>query len=102
MYVPRATYSFSTSFWTVPESECRVTPFFSATAMYIARRTIAVELMVIDVLTLSSGMPANSASMSSTVAMTRRPSRPLRRRAENPGSHLGGQVKATLKPVWPA
>ena len=44
-------------------------PRFFATAMYMARRTPAVELIVIDVVTLSSGMPSKSVSMSSMESM---------------------------------
>ena len=38
----------------------------AATAMYSASRIAAVALIVIDVVTLSSGMPLNSSSMSSS------------------------------------
>ena len=44
------------SFWTVPESDLRPIPRRFAVATYIARRMIAVALMVIDVETRSSGM----------------------------------------------
>ena len=49
----------------VPLSFAVSAPCFFATAMYMARRTAAVELIVIEVLTLPSGMPSNSVSMSS-------------------------------------
>ncbi len=65
MYVPRAIYSFKMSFCTVPESFWRFAPCFFATATYNASRIAAVELMVIEVETLSNGIPPNSASMSS-------------------------------------
>ena len=64
MNVPRATYSFSTSFWAVPETFSRATPCLSATATYIATRTGAGALIVIDVETRSRGMPSNTVSMS--------------------------------------
>ena len=56
MWVPRAIYSLRMSFWIVPSSRPGSTPCFFATAMYNASRIDAVELIVIDVLTLSSGM----------------------------------------------
>ena len=68
-YVPRAMYSFRMSFWTVPESFPQSTPCLRATASTIASSTGAVALMVMDTETLSSGMPARSVSMSSTVSI---------------------------------
>jgi hypothetical protein len=65
MYVPRAMYSLRMSFCVVPPIRSSATPCFFATATYIARRIAAVALMVIDVVTLSSGMPAKSCSRSS-------------------------------------
>ena len=56
MNVPRAMYSLSTSFWTVPESRSSGTPWRRATPTYSASRMMAVELMVIDVETRSSGI----------------------------------------------
>ena len=64
MYVPRATYSFNTSFWTVPRSFSAGTPCFSPAATYIASITAAGALIVMLVETLSSGISANSVSMS--------------------------------------
>ena len=66
MNVPRATYSFSTSFWAVPETFSRATPCLSATATYIATSTGAGALIVIDVETRSRGMPSNTVSMSAS------------------------------------
>jgi hypothetical protein len=57
-------YSFRMSFWTVPLKSAGETPCFSATAMYKAIRMMAVALMVMEVLTRSSGIPSNRASMS--------------------------------------
>lgn len=59
-FVPRAMYSFSMSFCIVPSSLSCATPCFSATAMYIESNIIAVLFIVIDVLTLSSGIPSKS------------------------------------------
>ena len=64
MYVPRAMYSLSRSFWIVPEIVDGSTPCSSATISYISSRIAAVELIVIDVVTLSSGMPCSSTRMS--------------------------------------
>ena len=64
MYVPRATYSLSTSFWTVPRSSVRATPCASPIATYIASRTDAGALIVIDVLIWSSGISSNTVSKS--------------------------------------
>ncbi|MEJ7697489.1 MAG: hypothetical protein WKF78_12925 [Candidatus Limnocylindrales bacterium] len=59
-----ATNSFRMSFWVVPSSRSRGTPAFSAATMYIAQIGAAGELIVIDVLTRSSGRPASRTSMS--------------------------------------
>ncbi len=50
-------YSLRMSFCSVPESVFQFAPCFSATAKYIAQSTAAGELMVIEVVTLFSGMP---------------------------------------------
>ena len=62
-------YSLRISFWMVPLSFDGSTPCFLPTAMYIASRTGAVELMVIDVLTLSRGIPSKRISISSRLAI---------------------------------
>jgi len=59
-YVPRAMYSLRMSFWIVPLSWARGIPRSSATTTYIARRIDAVALIVIEVETASSGIPAKS------------------------------------------
>ena len=71
-------YSFSTSFCTVPESADGGTPCCFATATYSDSRMMAVALIVIDVDTRSSGMPSNSAAMSSieSIATPTRPTSP--------------------------
>ncbi len=57
-------YSLRMSFWVVPLTASRATPCFSAAATYRASRIGAVALIVIEVLTSPSGMPANRTSMS--------------------------------------
>ena len=64
IYVPLAIYSFNMSFWIVPLNLSADTPCFSATAIYIAKRTAAGALIVIEVLTLSRGIPLNNISIS--------------------------------------
>ena len=72
--------SFSMSFWIVPSTFAHGTHCRSATARYMASTIDAVQLMVIEVVTRSSGIPANSRSMSSSVE-TDTPSRPTSPRA---------------------
>ena len=96
-------YSFRMSFWIVPLICSRDTPFFSATAMYMASRTAAGALMVIDVDTLSSGMPSNSVSMSASESIAT-PTFPTSPSAS--GSSLSypicvGRSKATESPDCP-
>ncbi len=69
MYVPRAMYSLSMSFWMVPDRPRGLAPCSSATVWYISSRTAAGALMVIDVDTLSSGIPSNSARMSARLSI---------------------------------
>ena len=69
MCVPRAMYSFSTSFWIVPVSLSAATPCLAPTAMYIANSTAAGALIVIDVDTLSSGIESKRISMSASVSI---------------------------------
>src|SRR3989304_4763877 len=73
MYVPRATYSFSTSFCAVPAMRSCGTPCFCPTTAYIATSTDAGALIVIEVLTWSSGMPSNIVSMSASVSIATPP-----------------------------
>jgi len=58
-------YSLSRSFWIVPEIRSADTPCSSATISYMSSRIAAVELIVIEVVTVSSGIPANRVRMSS-------------------------------------
>ena len=59
--------SFSMSFCMVPPSLSQGTPCLSASARYMARATDAVQLMVIEVVTRSSGMSRNRISKSASV-----------------------------------
>ena len=59
-----ATYSLRMSFWIVPSRTARGTPRFSAATMYMAQIGAAGALIVMEVLTRSSGSPARRASMS--------------------------------------
>src|SRR5450759_1286352 len=66
MYVPRAMYSLRMSFWVVPLTWERETPCFSAAATYMASRTAAEELIVIEVLTVPSGSSSSRTYMSAS------------------------------------
>ncbi|CAB4727686.1 unannotated protein [freshwater metagenome] len=70
-----AWYSLRMSFCSVPPSCTRLTPAFSAWAMYIARMAAAGELIVIDVVILLRSIPAYRSSMSASVS-TATPQRP--------------------------
>ena len=63
-----AMYSLRMSFWMVPPICFLVTPCFSATAIYMESSTDAGPLMVMEVVTLSSGMPSKMVSMSLSVS----------------------------------
>ena len=71
--------------------------------MYIASSVDAVALIVIDVDTLSSGMPSSSACMSSTVSIATptRPTSPSARGESESMPICVGRSNATLSPVWP-
>ena len=73
--VPRAMNSLNRSFWTVPRSFEGSTPCFFATAISSDSSTMAVELIVIEMLILSRGMPSSSVSMSARLAIDT-PTRP--------------------------
>ena len=96
MKVPRATYSFSTSFWAVPETFSRATPCLSATATYIATRTGAGALIVIEVETRSRGMPSNTVSMSASesIATPTWPTSPAARSSSESSPIWVGRSKA--------
>jgi len=67
--------SFSMSVWMVPPIASSGTPRDWATATYIASRTFAGALIVIEVVIRSSGRSRRSRSISTTVS-TATPSRP--------------------------
>ena len=69
-------YSFKISFCMVPDRDSGLTPCLLATATYSASKMDAVEFMVIEVLTLSSGMASKRISMSARVD-TGTPVRPI-------------------------
>ncbi len=103
MYVPRATYSLRTSFCAVPMTPSAATPWRSAATMYIATSTGAGALMVIDVLTASSGISANSSSMSATESMATPtwPTSPAARGSSLSRPICVGRSNATDRPFWP-
>ena len=103
MKVPRAMYSLSTSFWTVPMTAAASRPWRSAATTYIATSTGAGALIVIEVLTALSGMPSKRSSMSRTESMAT-PTCPTSPRLR--GSSLSspiwvGRSNATDSPDWP-
>ena len=91
------------SFWSVPSRTARGTRWVSATAMYIANSTAAGELIVIEVETLSSGIPSNKLSMSSTVSMATpsRPTSPIASGSSESRPISVGRSNATESPVVP-
>ena len=97
-------YSLSTSFWIVPVSWAAGTPCSSPTAWYISSRTAAGALMVIDVDTSPSGIPSNSARMSSVLSMATPtlPTSPWATGASESYPIWVGRSKATESPVVPA
>ena len=103
MNVPRATYSFRTSFCAVPETFSRGTPCLSATATYIATRIGAGALIVIDVETRSSGMPSNTVSMSASesIATPTWPTSPSARSSSESRPICVGRSNAVESPGWP-
>ena len=103
MNVPRATYSLSTSFCAVPETFSRGTPCLSATATYIATRIGAGALIVMDVETLSRGMPSNTVSMSASesIATPTWPTSPAARSSSESRPICVGRSKAAERPGWP-
>ncbi|MBP2687786.1 MAG: hypothetical protein H6Q81_2691 [Deltaproteobacteria bacterium] len=96
-------YSFRMSFWMVPFSAFAATPCFSPTAMYIASRMAAVELIVIEVETLPRGIRSNRSSMSSSesIATPTFPTSPNAIGASESYPIWVGRSKATDRPVCP-
>ena len=64
MYVFLAIYSFKISFCVVPRNVAGEKPCNSATLIYSESKVDAVELIVIDVLTLSIGIPSKHVTIS--------------------------------------
>ena len=91
------------SFWFVPASSSGATPCFSAATTYIASRTIAGALMVMEVEISPIGMPSKSRSMSSSES-TATPSVPTSPRLSGESESRPmrvGMSKATERPFWP-
>ncbi len=96
-------YSFRQSFWIVPPSLLNGIPRSSAAARYIAHTIEAGPLMVIDVVTSSSGILSKRIRMSAS-ELTATPSRPTSPRdigssASRPMSV--GMSNAVESPVTP-
>ena len=68
--------SLSMSFWIVPPTRSHGTPLRSAITRYIASRTDAEQFTVIEVVTLSSGMPIEQRHHVVRWCVTATPSRP--------------------------
>ena len=100
MNVPRATYSLSTSFCAVPMTLSWGTPCFSAATAYMATSTGAGALIVIEVLTWSSGIASKSASMSARESMATPtcPTSPALRGSSESNPIWVGRSKATDRP----
>ncbi len=79
------------------------TPCRSAATTYIATSTAAGALIVIEVLTRSSGMPSKSASMSASesIATPTWPTSPALSGSSLSRPIWVGRSKATLSPGWP-
>jgi len=94
-------YSLRMSFCTVPDSLSAPTPCRSPTAMYMARSTPAVALMVMEVDTLSRGISWNSEAMSSTESMATPtfPTSPSANAWSESRPIWVGRSNATLRPV---
>ena len=98
-----AMYSFRMSFWSVPSRDSSGTPWRSATARYIASRTAAGALIVMEVETLPRGMSRKSASMSArvSIATPSRPTSPSAMGSSESRPMRVGRSKAVDSPVWP-
>src|SRR5574337_388653 len=96
-------YSFRISFWTVPPIRSYGTPCFSQTAIYIAHKTEAGELMVMEDVTSPSGMPSNSVSMSASESMAtpHLPTSPAEEGWSESYPIKVGRSKAVDSPIWP-
>ena len=93
-------YSLSTSFWIVPVSLSGRTPCSSPTVWYISSSTAAGALIVIDVDTVSRGMPAEERPH--VVDGVDGHADLAHLAVRDPGigvvSHLGGQVEGDREP----
>ena len=98
-----AMYSLRMSVWIVPRSRSRGTPCSSPTTRYIASAIAADELIVIDVDTSPSGIPANSTRMSSSdaIATPSRPTSPTARGESESTPISAGMSNAHESPVCP-
>jgi hypothetical protein len=101
--LPRATYSFSTSFWTVPRNLSGATPCSSPTSSYSSSRIAAGALIVIEVDTSSSGISLKQIRMSSIVSMATpvRPTSPLHSGSSESRPSWVGRSNAIDRPVEP-
>ena len=96
-------YSFRMSFCTVPRSCFGSTPCLRATAITIASRIAAGALIVMLMLTLSSGMPSSSVSMSASdeIATPDLADFAQRQRIVGVVADLGRQVECDAQPGLP-
>jgi hypothetical protein len=87
----------------VPFSACRETLWLSPTAMYMARRIDAVELMVIEVDTFPRGIRSNRTPMSSieSIATPTFPTSPEATGLSESYPICVGRSNATDNPVCP-
>jgi hypothetical protein len=97
-------YSLRMSFCTVPRSADRSTPCSPATSSYRSSRIAAVELIVIDVVTRSSGIWSKRVRMSAieSIATPTLPTSPAAIASSESSPIWVGRSKATESPVCPA
>ncbi len=103
MKVPRDRYSFTMSFWVVPDSTAGSTPWSSALAMYSPSSHPAVALMVMEVFMDSTGIWSRSWDMWPRWA-TGTPTLPTSPAASGESGSYPiwvGRSKAMDRPVWP-
>src|SRR6266536_1226579 len=92
-----AMYSLRQSFWMVPPSAASGMPRSSAAARYIAHTIEAGPLIVIDVVTWSSGIRSNRMRMSASELTHRPEPSPIHRWMDAAGVGEGtGQAEVTL------
>ena len=104
MKVLRTINSLRMSFWIVPLRLLRSTPCSSAAAMYIARIGSTAPFIVIETLTLPSGMPSKSVCMSKieSTATPAIPTSPVTRSLSESYPRCVARSNATESPVCPA